>query len=64
MTGPTPRHSPAVWMLELVLSGVVLGESAVGLRQQLVEVVRHASGAADVSAGVVQHSILGLRSDS
>ncbi|MFJ9461344.1 hypothetical protein ACIRST_40530 [Kitasatospora sp. NPDC101447] len=51
-------------MLELVLSGVVLGEPAVELHQQMVEVVRQASGVADASAGVVQHSMLGLRSDS
>ncbi|MEV7599471.1 hypothetical protein AB0O91_19040 [Kitasatospora sp. NPDC089797] len=51
-------------MLELVLSGVVLGEPATELRRQLVEVVRQAPGAADASAGAVRHSMLGLRSGS
>jgi len=51
-------------MLELVISNIVLGEPSIELRQRLVEVVRQASGAADAPSGAVQHSLLGLRSDS
>jgi hypothetical protein len=51
-------------MLELVLSAVVLGEPARELRSKLVELTRKSVGAADVPAGVVQHSALGLRSGS
>jgi hypothetical protein len=51
-------------MLELVLSAIVLGEPATGLHAELVELTRRRSGAADAPAGVVQHSALGLRSDS
>ncbi|MFF5480936.1 hypothetical protein ACFY5C_26890 [Streptomyces sp. NPDC012935] len=51
-------------MLELVLSAIVLGEEAQDLRSELVELTRRESGAADAPAGVIQHSALGLRSDS
>ncbi|MYX08048.1 hypothetical protein GTW98_14770 [Streptomyces sp. SID8375] len=51
-------------MLELVISTVVLGEPAPGLRAKLVELTRPKSGSADAPAGLVQHSALGLRSDS
>ncbi|MGW3661195.1 hypothetical protein ACWD6R_38685 [Streptomyces sp. NPDC005151] len=51
-------------MLELVLSAIVLGESAKELREKLVELTRKRSGNAEVPAGVVQHSALGLRSGS
>lgn len=51
-------------MLELVLSAIVLGEPAQELRSKLVELTRRAAGAADVPAGIVQHSALGLRSGS
>ncbi len=51
-------------MLELVISAVVLGEPAQDLRAKMVELTRREPGAADASAGVIQHSALGLRSDS
>ncbi|MER6844661.1 hypothetical protein, partial [Streptomyces platensis] len=51
-------------MLELVIRGIVLGEPALDLRSKLVELRRRTSGSADVPAGLVQHSALGLRSDS
>ena len=51
-------------MLELVLSTIVLGEPAQDLRTKLVELTRRRSGNADAPAGPVQHSALGLRSDS
>jgi hypothetical protein len=51
-------------MLELVLSSIALGEPAQELRTKLVELTRKRSGTADVPAGVVQHSALGLRSES
>ncbi|WP_199545773.1 hypothetical protein [Streptomyces sp. N35] len=51
-------------MLELVLSAIVLGEPATGLRSKLVELTRRQSPSADAPAGVIQHSALGLRSDS
>ncbi|MED7828377.1 hypothetical protein [Streptomyces chiangmaiensis] len=51
-------------MLELVLSGIVLGEPAQELRRKFMELVRKRSGKADVPPGLVQHSALGLRSDS
>ncbi|WP_345584359.1 hypothetical protein [Streptomyces prasinosporus] len=51
-------------MLELVISAVVLGEPATDLRARLVELTRRRSGSADAPAGLVQHSALGLRSDS
>ncbi|MFJ8746533.1 hypothetical protein ACIRL2_45220 [Embleya sp. NPDC127516] len=51
-------------MLELVLSTIVLGETSRELRTRLVELMRRRSGNANVPAGVVQHSALGLRSDS
>ncbi|MDF3294269.1 hypothetical protein [Streptomyces silvisoli] len=51
-------------MLQLVLSAIVLGEPAQELRGKLVELTRKAAGVADVPAGLVQHSALGLRSGS
>ncbi|MFG2439688.1 hypothetical protein [Streptomyces sp. NPDC048508] len=49
--------------LELVLSAIVLGEPATELRTELVELTRRGSGS-DAPAGLIQHSVLGLRSDS
>ncbi|MFE6942000.1 hypothetical protein [Streptomyces chartreusis] len=51
-------------MLELVISAIVLGESAQDLRAKMVELTRRERGAADAPTGVIQHSALGLRSDS
>lgn len=51
-------------MLELVISAIVLGEPAQDLRAKMVELTRRERGAADAPAGVIQHSALGLRSDS
>jgi hypothetical protein len=51
-------------MLELVISAIVLGEPAPDLRSKLVELTRRKSGSADAPAGLIQHSALGLRSDS
>ncbi|MFF3879087.1 hypothetical protein [Streptomyces sp. NPDC001978] len=51
-------------MLELVISAIVLGEPASDLRSKLVELTRRKSGSADAPAGFIQHSALGLRSDS
>ncbi|WP_431961666.1 hypothetical protein [Actinacidiphila sp. bgisy160] len=51
-------------MLELVISAIVLGEPATDLRSRLVELTRARPGSADAPAGVIQHSALGLRSDS
>lgn len=49
-------------MLELVLSSVVLGEPATELREALVTLHRASSGSEGLSAGVILHSSLGLRS--
>ncbi|WP_308310516.1 hypothetical protein [Streptomyces sp. CC210A] len=51
-------------MLELVLSAIVLGEPADELRQRLVESARARAKDPTVSGGLVQHSVLGLRSDA
>ena len=51
-------------MLELVLSSILLGEPALRLREKLVELTRRRPGAANAAADAVQHSALGLRSDS
>jgi hypothetical protein len=51
-------------MLELVLSAIVLGEPAVGLRSELVELTRRKSRSADAPAGLILHSALGTRSNS
>ncbi|MGW0908654.1 hypothetical protein [Streptomyces sp. NPDC002853] len=51
-------------MLELIISAIILGEPADDLRAGLVELSARASGKSDVSSGVVQHSVLGLRSGS
>ncbi|MFI5979620.1 hypothetical protein ACIBEA_01960 [Streptomyces sp. NPDC051555] len=49
-------------MVELVISAIVLGEPAVDLRAGLVALTARAAGRTDLPAGVVQHSVLGLRS--
>ncbi|MCX5409707.1 hypothetical protein OHA37_38350 [Streptomyces sp. NBC_00335] len=51
-------------MLELVITAIVLGEPAPDLRSKLVELTRRKSRSADAPAGLIQHSALGLRSDS
>ncbi|MCL7379760.1 hypothetical protein [Streptomyces sp. 35G-GA-8] len=51
-------------MMELVISAIVLGEAAADLRAGLVELTARASGKTDLPAGVVEHSVLGLRSGS
>ncbi|MFI7320373.1 hypothetical protein [Streptomyces venezuelae] len=51
-------------MLELVISMIVLGEPATELRAGLASLTARAPGSADVDAGVVEHSALGLRSGS
>ncbi|WEH12363.1 hypothetical protein [Streptomyces sp. VNUA24] len=51
-------------MMELIISAIVLGEPAAELRAGLVELTARASGKKDLPAGVVQHSVLGLRSGS
>ncbi|MXG30210.1 hypothetical protein [Streptomyces sp. YIM 132580] len=51
-------------MLELVITAIVLGEPAPELRSRLVELTRQKSRSADAPVGVIQHSALGLRSDS
>ncbi len=51
-------------MLELVISAIVLGEPAPDLRAKLVELSRRESGSADTPPGLIQHSALGLRSNS
>ncbi|MFE7512263.1 hypothetical protein ACFU8I_13765 [Streptomyces sp. NPDC057540] len=51
-------------MLELVITAIVLGEPAPELRSRLGELTRRKSRSADAPAGVIQHSALGLRSDS
>lgn len=51
-------------MLELVLSAIVLGEPAQQLREKLVALTRKAPGGASLPPAVVQHSALGLRSET
>jgi hypothetical protein len=51
-------------MLELVLSAIVLGEPAQQAREKLIALTRRASGGANLPAGVIQHSVVGLRTDS
>lgn len=51
-------------MMELIISAIVLGEPAAELRAALVELAARASGKSDLPSGVVQHSVLGLRSGS
>ncbi|MFF5447558.1 hypothetical protein [Streptomyces sp. NPDC012888] len=51
-------------MLELVISAIILGEPAADLRAGLVELTARGSARSDLPAGVVQHSVLGLRSGS
>ncbi|GHI83089.1 hypothetical protein [Streptomyces xanthophaeus] len=51
-------------MIELIISAIVLGEPATDLRPGLVDLTARASGKSDLPSGVVQHSVLGLRSES
>jgi hypothetical protein len=51
-------------LLELVITSIVLGEPAPQLSSKLVELSRRKPRSADVPAGVIQHSTLGLRSGS
>lgn len=51
-------------MMELVISAIVLGEPAAELRARLVELTARASERSDLPSGVVEHSALGLRSES
>ncbi|MFD7428104.1 hypothetical protein ACFV6Z_13725 [Streptomyces sp. NPDC059818] len=51
-------------MMELIISAIILGEPAADLRAGLVELTARTSGESDLPAGVVQHSVLGLRSGS
>jgi hypothetical protein len=50
-------------MLELVLSAIVLGEPAHEAREKLIALSRRAADGANLPAGVIQHSAVGLRSD-
>lgn len=49
-------------MMELIISAIILGEPAADLRAGLVELTARTSGEVDRPTGVVQHSVLGLRS--
>ncbi|MGW1762230.1 hypothetical protein [Streptomyces mirabilis] len=51
-------------MMELIISAIVLGEPAAELRAGLVELTAGASGKSDFPLGLVEHSVLGLRSGS
>jgi hypothetical protein len=51
-------------MLELVISAIVLGEPPADLRAGLRELTARASGKNDLLSGLVEHSALGLRSES
>ncbi|MGN9796150.1 hypothetical protein ACTMTU_34340 [Streptomyces sp. OZ13] len=51
-------------MMELIISAIILGEPAADLRAGLVESTARAPGRSDLPAGVVEHSVLGLRSGS
>ncbi|WP_331726402.1 hypothetical protein [Streptomyces sp. NBC_00887] len=51
-------------MMELIISAIILGEPAADLRAGLVELTARASERSDLPAGVVEHSVLGLRSGS
>lgn len=51
-------------MMELVISAIVLGEPAAELRTRLAELTAQAAGRSDLPSGVVEHSALGLRSES
>ncbi|MEY9930587.1 hypothetical protein ABH926_005234 [Catenulispora sp. GP43] len=66
--GDRERHRPVddeydCVMLEIVLSAIVLGEPAQEARERLVALTRRAAGGANVPAGVLQHSAVGLRSE-
>jgi hypothetical protein len=49
-------------MLELVLSAIVLGELAQQAREKLIALSRRTGGGANLPAGVIQQSAVGLRS--
>lgn len=49
-------------MLELVLSAIVLGELAQQARKKLTALSRRTGGGANLPAGVIQPSAVGLRS--
>ncbi|MFF7889121.1 hypothetical protein ACH40F_50200 [Streptomyces sp. NPDC020794] len=51
-------------LLELIISAIILGEAAADLRAGLVELTARASGKSDLPPGLVEHSVLGLRSGS
>ncbi|MEU9734258.1 hypothetical protein [Streptomyces sp. NPDC048002] len=51
-------------MLELVISTIVLGEPADDLRAGLRDLTARATGLSDAPGGVVEHSVLGRRSES
>ncbi|ACU71725.1 hypothetical protein Caci_2815 [Catenulispora acidiphila DSM 44928] len=50
-------------MLELVLSAIVLGEPAQQARERLVALRRRTADGANLPAGALLHSVVGLRSD-
>jgi hypothetical protein len=50
-------------LLELVLSTIVLGESAQELRAKLVDLTEKSSGDTTAPPGLIEHSLLGERSD-
>jgi hypothetical protein len=67
--GEAERYRPAddefeCAMLELVLSAIVLGEPAQQARERFVALSRRTADGANLPAGVIQHSALGLRSGS
>ncbi|MER6913772.1 hypothetical protein ABT354_19050 [Streptomyces sp. NPDC000594] len=61
--GGTDDHHDCL-MIELVISTVVLGEPATGLRAEVAEGARRRRGRPDIPAGPYLHSVLGLRSGS
>lgn len=66
--GDPERYQPAddehdCVMLELVLSAIVLGEQAQEAREKLIALSRRTADSANLPAGVIQHSAVGLRSD-
>ncbi|MBK3562999.1 hypothetical protein [Streptomyces sp. MBT62] len=50
--------------MELIISAIGLGEPATDLRAGLVELTARASEKSDLPSGAVEHSVLGLRSES
>ncbi|MGW2081919.1 hypothetical protein ACWCOW_34225 [Streptomyces sp. NPDC001939] len=51
-------------MLELIVCVIVLGEPAADLRAGLGKLAARVSGRSDLPPGLVEHSVLGLRSGS